>query len=65
MIHNKWPVGTHWVSRPYTHQGVCVWDFGLVCCVTNSSDMSQSRGPRPHAHEQTPPKHQENQEDPW
>jgi hypothetical protein len=47
------PIGTHWVSQPYTHQGVCAWDFGLVCCVTNSSDMSQSRSPRPHGHEQT------------
>ncbi len=39
----------------YTHQGVCVHDFGLVCCVSNSLDMNQSRGPRPHGHEQTPP----------
>jgi len=49
------PVGTHWVSQPYTHQGICVWDFGLVCCVSNSSDMSQNKGLGLHGHEQTPP----------
>jgi len=55
MIPSGYPYDTHWVSRPYTRQGVCVWDFGVVCCVTNSLDMSQSRGPGPHGHEQTPP----------
>jgi len=54
VIHNRCLVGTHWVSQPYTHQGVCVWNFGLVCCVTNSLDMSQSTCLGPHGHEHTP-----------
>jgi hypothetical protein len=54
VIDNKWSVGTHWVSQPCTHQGVCVWDFGLICSVTNALDMNQSRGLGPHGHKHTP-----------
>jgi hypothetical protein len=54
VIHNRCPIGTHWVSQPYTHQGICVWDFGLVCCGSNSSNMSQNKGLGLHGHKQTP-----------